>query len=789
MTFLAATPQSSRQAAQSIALTPSDPEGLQPAWWEGSLDATGVALGRVLGVGSRIAGEAEYQAAGILTRPIDYLFGSDITGYLDDELRRKTAEATAAMVPDPYTTGTLGQVLYGIVGVGVPAAVGGYLGGPAGAAIGAGGFQGVGTYTDLTQQGVDPTTAANVAALAGGLTAVGVGAPAAVGRSVLFNTLAFGPASNVAQSLVASQGTAAILDARGYGELADRYGEVTAESLAADSILGAAFGWAGARGNARARMTPTVSDVDAALGALGRKHAEIDTAPGLPADVAALQSHARNLRSATESLLVGEPVRVETDGTFVPRHGVGEGDSVVLQAMKDAGIPEIMDDIKALEVELAKRGRVVDGEPLPAIEAPSGTPIGFKTAKGSTYALGENGVTTRNKAYRPEHGVKEQGPQPASEVTFYVTEEDAQKLGEFQARGYSRKIVFDGENAGVMYLEGKDSGKIEKRTFVKAHKSPEVGMIPVELWKNGKVAHFGNSIVEVEYSKKTAQAERRGDAGEVARLNDLRAQWKAGKLPPERFWELQDLETRDRLAAKVAGRRIPGVQNMEAYREAESAGMLLETKGFADADNFKAVNDELGHNVGDQAITMLGRTLSEELGPGRVFHRGGDEFIMQAETPEELHAAMDRARARLEQAELIATRQDGTTVSRKGLRFSYGEGKTPEEAESAQYRDKQARKAAGLRTDRNEPSPNPVGGGEGLGDQGAADRANRAENTAEAMTREAVDTHPDMPVVDENGGVTTAADMLKAADAIVAKADADSASFAAAVSCFLRNGG
>lgn len=655
MTFLAATPQSSRQAAQSIALTPSDPEGLQPAWWEGSLDATGVALGRVLGVGSRIAGEAEYQAAGILTRPIDYLFGSDITGYLDDELRRKTAEATAAMVPDPYTTGTLGQVLYGIVGVGVPAAVGGYLGGPAGAAIGAGGFQGVGTYTDLTQQGVDPTTAANVAALEGGLTAVGVGAPAAVGRSVLFNTLAFGPASNVAQSLVASQGTAAILDARGYGELADRYGEVTAESLAADSILGAAFGWAGARGNARARMTPTVSDVDAALGALGRKHAEIDTAPGLPADVAALQSHARNLRSATESLLVGEPVRVETDGTFVPRHGIGEGDSVVLQAMKDAGIPEIMDDIKALEVELAKRGRAVGGDPLPDVAPPA--------------------------------------------------------------------------------------------------------------------------------------TERRGDAGEVARLNELRAQWKAGKLPPERFGELQDLETRDRLAAKVAGRRIPGVQNMEAYREAETAGTLLETKGFADADNFKAVNDELGHNVGDQAITMLGRTLSEELGPGRVFHRGGDEFIMQAETPEELHAAMDRARGRLEQAELIATRQDGTTVSRKGLRFSYGEGKTPEEAESAQYRDKQARKAAGLRTDRNEPSPNPVGSGEGMGDQGASDRANRAENTAEAMTREAVDTHPDMPVVDENGGVTTAADMLKAADAIVAKADADSASFAAAVSCFLRNGG
>lgn len=652
MTFLAATPQSSRQAAQSIALTPSDPEGLQPAWWEGSLDATGVALGRVLGVGSRIAGEAEYQAAGILTRPIDYLFGSDITGYLDDELRRKTAEATAAMVPDPYTTGTLGQVLYGIVGVGVPALVGGYVGGPAGAAIGAGGFQGVGTYTDLTQQGVDQTTAAQVAVLEGGLTAAGVGAPAAMGRNVLFNTLAFGPVSNVAQSLVASQGTAAILDARGYGELADRYGEVTAESLAADAILGSAFGWAGARGNARMRATPSASDVDVALAALNRKHAEVDTAPGLPADVAALQSHARNLRSATESLLSGEPVRVETEGAFVPRSGVS--DSVVLKAMREAGIPEILDDVKALEIELAKRGRAVESEPLP------------------------------------------------------------------------------------------DVGRLQ---------------------------------------------EKRSDAQETARLNELRQEWKAGRLSPEGMHELQTLETRDRLSAKVAGRRIPGVQNMDAFREAESAGRLAPVAGFADADNFKAVNDTLGHNVGDQAISMLGRTFAEELGPGKVYHRGGDEFILQADTPEELHAAMQRARARLEQAELVATRADGTTVSRKGLRFSYGEGKTAEEAESAQYRDKQARKDAGLRTDRNQPPADAVASREGLGEQRGADRQPPAEDPAEAVTREIVAETPDMPVVDENGREVPASEMMAEADAIVRRAEADGPGFSAAVNCFLRNGG
>jgi hypothetical protein len=123
----------------------------------------------------------------------------------------------------------------------------------------------------------------------------------------------------------------------------------------------------------------------------------------------------------------------------------------------------------------------------------------FTTAKGSVYKVNEDGTTTRDKAFRPEHGGAEQGPQPTSERTFYVTPEDANKLGEFQTRGAGSKSIsaVDAGRVGVRYEEGKDAGKFEKRTVVGVQSSPSLGLVPVELWEGGKKVHFGNEITEV----------------------------------------------------------------------------------------------------------------------------------------------------------------------------------------------------------------------------------------------------------------------------------------------------
>lgn len=121
----------------------------------------------------------------------------------------------------------------------------------------------------------------------------------------------------------------------------------------------------------------------------------------------------------------------------------------------------------------------------------------FKTAKGSTYYVQSNGKTLRDKAYRPEHGVAEQGIQPLSERTVYVDKEGLLALSEFQRQmNHKKRIVFfDQQRIGIQLLSGELEGKF--RSVTPYSVSPEVGLTPVELWNNGNRVHFGNTIVEV----------------------------------------------------------------------------------------------------------------------------------------------------------------------------------------------------------------------------------------------------------------------------------------------------
>lgn len=132
----------------------------------------------------------------------------------------------------------------------------------------------------------------------------------------------------------------------------------------------------------------------------------------------------------------------------------------------------------------------------------------FVTAKGSTYRVHEDGTTSRNKSFHPEHGALDQGPQPRSQATVYVNSANAIKLAEFQAQGGPKVALARTSDGrwGVKYLDGKDAGKFERRTVVSTSPQPAVGLTPVEIWNNGERVHFGNEITEVraETTKSTA---------------------------------------------------------------------------------------------------------------------------------------------------------------------------------------------------------------------------------------------------------------------------------------------
>jgi diguanylate cyclase len=91
-----------------------------------------------------------------------------------------------------------------------------------------------------------------------------------------------------------------------------------------------------------------------------------------------------------------------------------------------------------------------------------------------------------------------------------------------------------------------------------------------------------------------------------------------------------------RLSSEVSTDQLTQVANrrglMQAF-EIESARLEREghalAVGLLDIDNFKRLNDELGHTVGDQALKTLAATVRESLRPGdHVARYGGEEFVV-----------------------------------------------------------------------------------------------------------------------------------------------------------------
>ncbi len=85
---------------------------------------------------------------------------------------------------------------------------------------------------------------------------------------------------------------------------------------------------------------------------------------------------------------------------------------------------------------------------------------------------------------------------------------------------------------------------------------------------------------------------------------------------------------------QIANRRglMRAFEAEQARAERQSTPL---TVGLLDVDNFKKLNDQLGHQTGDEALKFLARRVSESLRPVDVVARyGGEEFVvMLPDTP------------------------------------------------------------------------------------------------------------------------------------------------------------
>ena len=123
---------------------------------------------------------------------------------------------------------------------------------------------------------------------------------------------------------------------------------------------------------------------------------------------------------------------------------------------------------------------------------------------------------------------------------------------------------------------------------------------------------------------------------------------------------------------------------------------------FVDLDNFKVVNDSLGHEAGDELLVTVAGLIASSLKPGDTAARlGGDEFAVLLENPsgaEEVRSVAARISAALDSPMRVAGRDLYATAS-IGISFGRGrDGRAPggedllRDADVAMYEAKRRRK-------------------------------------------------------------------------------------------------
>ncbi|EFJ4304960.1 hypothetical protein A3671_003816 [Escherichia coli] len=299
------------------------------------------------------------------------------------EQRKLAEQQVKRLTPDAATTGTAGQVLYGLFDMGGQAVIGTTLGGPVGGAAAVTSLQGFSEFERLTAQGVDFRTAQEAGLVqgitagagtlipmslglrAGGALAEGVAAQLArTGESSVRRAaatavratpdIAYAAGTNIAFGMAQRGLTAKTLCDGGYSEMANQYDVLDRQAIAIDAVLGVAFGGVGRFINSRGEATSTPNfspvDVDAALAANAAHHAEIDISPGVPINVLSRNSHIQALRKAMSDVSQGRPVDVASIVESASFSEIPGRKSLLSQAVNEA-LSSVDDGVTARAIE------------------------------------------------------------------------------------------------------------------------------------------------------------------------------------------------------------------------------------------------------------------------------------------------------------------------------------------------------------------------------------------------------------------------------------------------------
>ena len=165
-----------------------------------------------------------------------------------------------------------------------------------------------------------------------------------------------------------------------------------------------------------------------------------------------------------------------------------------------------------------------------------------------------------------------------------------------------------------------------------------------------------------------------GDNGEVTGAVEIFSDNSSHVANKRRIDELQELALLDPLT-QIGNRRY-----LEMTLEAKLADTArynnLIAVFFIDIDDFKQINDTHGHDVGDEALRVVAKTLNAVIRPMDVLGRwGGEEFVAAASNinREAVQAIAERFRTFIEGSSvrtgdenLLFTITIGGTIARQG---------------------------------------------------------------------------------------------------------------------------
>ncbi|HEX9998028.1 MAG TPA: EAL domain-containing protein [Abditibacterium sp.] len=220
-----------------------------------------------------------------------------------------------------------------------------------------------------------------------------------------------------------------------------------------------------------------------------------------------------------------------------------------------------------------------------------------------------------------------------------------------------------------------------------------------------RVRATGEPVYEVQYGVANFDGARVIVSVNAAPLLDARGNFSGMVASFTDVTERRTLE--DRLKYQAFHDSLTGLANRSLLRDRLEHALVRRDKRatpiavlFIDLDNFKYINDSLGHAVGDELIVEISSRLRVSLRAGDTAARfGGDEFVVLLELLDNAHYAIQVAERLLETLRepfFLSGREVFTTPS-IGIAFSSGSYDHPDEllrhADAAMYEAKRRGKA------------------------------------------------------------------------------------------------